>query len=97
MRQTLPLLTPNCEARNSLDSTELYRPTPSKIDAGTTKNGIVEGSQEAVSLMGRVWAARADRLGWNLGCVSFGKPFNLSRPISFSVKWGNHTQGDGEH
>lgn len=34
----IPLLTTNCEARNSLGSTELYHLTPSKIDMGTKTN-----------------------------------------------------------
>lgn len=33
-----PTPTPICEARNSLSTTELYHPTPSKMDMGTTKN-----------------------------------------------------------
>lgn len=87
MRQTLLLLTPNCEGRNSLDTTELYHYTPAKIGVGTTTTatkekshrGSPKGSQDQTDL------------GCDPGCVFSGKSSDVSRPISLSVKWGDHT------
>ena len=61
---------PSCEVRNSLDSSELYHPTPSEIYLGTTKKKkkkkkeerrIVEDSQETISIERRGWASRSNR------------------------------------
>lgn len=70
-----PLLIPSCEARNSLDSSDLYHPTPSEIYLGTTKKGggrNCRGSpRDSVHSEKNVGYQGQTDLSWNPGCLSF--------------------------